>query len=240
MALFGEKYGDRVRVVSVPGFSLELCGGTHCRATGDIGFFVLAEESGVAAGVRRIEALTGAGAVAWFQQRRRALDDTLTALSAGPADAAEAVRRLQQETRRLARENEQLKLKIAIGGGGSPGAAQDDVAEIGGVKMIARRVSGLEKGALRGLSDSLRDRLKSGVVVLASDHDGRVALVVSVTKDLAGRVHAGTIVKQIAPIVGGGGGGRPDFAEAGGKDPSKIDELLARSQDAVRQMLGYS
>jgi alanyl-tRNA synthetase len=104
--------------------------------------------------------------------------------------------------------------------------------------MIARRVSGLEKGALRGLSDSLRDRLKSGVVVLASDHDGRVALVVSVTRDLAGRVHAGTIVKQIAPIVGGGGGGRPDFAEAGGKDPSKIDELLARSQDAVRQMLG--
>jgi alanyl-tRNA synthetase len=238
MALFGEKYGDRVRVVTVPGFSMELCGGTHCRATGDIGFFSITAEEGVAAGVRRIEALTGAGAVAHAQQQRNAIDRILAALSTTADQAPESIRRLQAEVKRLARENEQLKLKIAMGGGAAgAGAAQDDTEDVQGVKMVARYVPGLEKGALRGLSDSLRDRLKSGVVVLASEHGGRVSLIVSVTRDLAGRVHAGHIVKQVAPIVGGGGGGRPDFAEAGGKDASRIDELLAKSREVVAQML---
>jgi len=127
-------------------------------------------------------------------------------------------------------------MKAALGGG-SPAAGSDDAVEIDGIRMVARRISGLEKNALRGLSDSLRDRLTSGVVVLASENEGKVALVVSVTKDLAGRVHAGNVVKQIAPIVGGGGGGRPDFAEAGGKDPARIDELLAKSREVVRDML---
>ena len=236
MALFGEKYGDRVRVVSVPGFSMELCGGTHVRATGDIGFFVITEESGVAAGVRRIEALTGDGAVVWAQRQRDALGAVLAALNTAPDAAPEAIQRLQADAKRLTRENEQLKTKLALGGGGR-GAAADDTQDVAGVKLVARRVEGLEKGALRGLSDSLRDRLKSGIVVLASENEGRVSLVVSVTKDLTGRVQAGRLVKELAPIVGGGGGGRPDFAEAGGKDPSRIDDLLASAPAAVAAQL---
>jgi alanyl-tRNA synthetase len=237
MALFGEKYGDRVRVVSVAGFSLELCGGTHVRATGDIGFFVVTQESGVAAGVRRIEALTGEGAVAFVQQQRAALDRIAGALNASPEHGVEIVQRLQADVKRLTRDLEQARMKAALGGGGSAGAAQDDTRDVNGVKLIARRVSGLEKGALRGLSDSLRDRLGSGVVVIASENDGKVALVVAVTKDLTSRVQAGRLVKELAPIVGGGGGGRPDFAEAGGKDPSKIDELLAKAPDVLSTLL---
>ncbi len=232
MALFGEKYGDRVRVVSVPGFSMELCGGTHVRATGDIGLFVATEESGVAAGVRRIEAVTGAGAVAWVQQQRQSLEGVLAALHTTAAQSVDAVQRLQSESKRLAREVEQLKMKVALGGwlrGRHAAGPEDRAGEliVSGVKLVTRRVEGLEKGALRGLSDSLRDRLGSGVVVLASEVDGKVSLVVSVSKDLTSRVQAGRLVKELAPIVGGGGGGRPDFAEAGGKDATKIDDLLA-------------
>jgi alanyl-tRNA synthetase len=239
MALFGEKYGDRVRVVTVPGFSLELCGGTHVRATGDIGVFVITQESGVAAGVRRIEALTGAGAVAWFQQQRDVLGRLAAALNTTPEQTVEIVQRLQADAKRLSRDVDALKMKAALGGGrtDSGGDAQDAPREVKGVKIVARRVSGLEKAALRGLSDSLRDRLGSGIVVIASETDGKVSLVVSVTKDLTSRIQAGRIVKEIAPIVGGSGGGRPDFAEAGGKDPSKIDELLAKAPELIGSLL---
>jgi alanyl-tRNA synthetase len=240
MALFGEKYGDRVRVVSVPGFSLELCGGTHVRATGDIGFFVITQESGVAAGVRRIEALTGGGAVAWFQQQREALDRVVGTLNTTPEQSVDIIQRLQADAKRLAREIDALKMKAALGGasrGASDGGVQDDTRDVKGVKVIARGVTGLEKGALRGLSDSLRDRLGSGIVVIASEHDGKVALVVSVTKDLTPRIQAGRIVKELAPIVGGSGGGRPDFAEAGGKDPLRIDELIAKAPDIIGTLL---
>jgi alanyl-tRNA synthetase len=229
MALFGEKYGDRVRVVTVPDVSVELCGGTHVRATGDIGFFVITEEAGIAAGVRRIEALTGERAVAWAQRQRAALAGVLGVLNSPPEQAADSVQRLQWDVRRLTRDIDQLKLKLALGGNArAAGAGVDDGAQdVSGVKLIARRVEGLEKTALRALSDSLRDRLGSGVVVIASDNDGKVALVVAVTKDLMSRIQAGRLVKELAPIVGGGGGGRPDFAEAGGKDASRIAELLA-------------
>jgi alanyl-tRNA synthetase len=240
MALFGEKYGDRVRVVSIGdgSFSKELCGGTHVRATGDIGCFLVTQEGGVAAGVRRIEALTGAGAVAWHQQQRDALHRVVSALNTTPEQSVEIVQRLQADAKRLAREVDQLKMKAALGGGGrEDSGGQDDTRDVKGVKVIARRVSGLEKGALRGLSDSLRDRLGSGIIVIASEHDGKVALVVSVTKDLTSRIQAGRIVKEIAPIVGGGGGGRPDFAEAGGKDPSKIDELLSKAPGIIETLL---
>ena len=238
MALFGEKYGDRVRVVSVPDFSMELCGGTHVRATGDIGFFAILEETGVASGIRRIEAITGRRAVEWAQQQRATLGRVLGALNTNDQQAPEVIHRLQADAKRLAREVEQLKMKAALGGGASAGStAPDAPVVVNGVKLVTRRVAGLETGALRGISDSLRDRLGSGVVVLASDSDGKVALVVSVTKDLTARVQAGRLVKALAPIVGGGGGGRPDFAEAGGKDPSKIDELLARAPDILRDLL---
>jgi alanyl-tRNA synthetase len=235
MALFGEKYGDRVRVVSVPGFSMELCGGTHVRATGDIGLFVVTEESGVAAGVRRIEALTGTGAVRWLQEQRDALDGLLGALSTTAPQGVEIVRRLLADNKRLAREVDQLKMKVALGGGSS--APADAPQDVSGVKLITRRVEGLEKAALRALADSLRDRLGSGVVVIASDVDGRVSLVVSVSKDLTSRVQAGRLVKELAPIVGGGGGGRPDFAEAGGKNPDKIEELLSTAPRVLESLL---
>jgi alanyl-tRNA synthetase len=240
MALFGEKYGDRVRVVSVPGFSLELCGGTHVRATGDIGFFIITEESGVAAGVRRIEALTGAGAAEKAQQQRRALQAVLSVLNTAPEQAADAVQRLQADARRLGREVEQLKMKLALGGsGGRENAAGDgeEPRDVGGVRLITRRVEGLEKGALRSLSDSLRERLGSGVVILASETDGKAALVVAITRDLTSRVHAGRLIKELAPLIGGGGGGRPDLAEAGGKDASGIDTLLARAPEVLKTQL---
>ena len=238
MALFGEKYGDTVRVVSVPGFSMELCGGTHVRATGDIGFFVIVGESGVAAGVRRIEALTGMGAVAWAQQERATVTSLLDALHVAPDQAHDAIDKLQSENKRLAREVSQLKTKVALGGasGGGPAAGAETI-EVNGVKLARRKVADLDKDALRGLADSLKSQIKSGVVVLASATDGKVQIVVSVTPDLTSRVKAGQIVKEIAPIVGGGGGGRPDFAEAGGKQPERIEEMLAAAEAVVAKLL---
>ncbi len=231
MALFGEKYGERVRVVSIPGFSVELCGGTHVRATGDIGPFLISEESGVAAGVRRIEALTGAGAVARIQQQQTVLEQTAQALGVTPDRAPETITRLQGDLKRLARENHQLKMAAALGGG--PSSASDDTVTLGDVTLVAKRVTGLDKAALRSLSDSLRDRLDRGVIVLAAEEDGKVHLLVSVTKNLTGLIKAGQLVKVLAPIVGGGGGGRPDFAEAGGRDATRLDELLAKARELV-------
>jgi alanyl-tRNA synthetase len=234
MALFGEKYGDTVRVVSVPGFSMELCGGTHCRATGDIGPFTIVSEGGVAAGVRRIEAVTGEGAVAAIQHRTGTLHRVLEALHTTDDHAVGAVEKLHAEVKRLTREVSELKVQAAMGGGV---AARDDSFEVAGVRMVTRRVSGLDKAALRSLSDSLRDRLGSGIVVLANADTDKVTLVVAVTKDLTTRVQAGTVVRHIAPIVGGGGGGRPDFAEAGGRDVSKIEIALTESRSLVERLL---
>jgi alanyl-tRNA synthetase len=237
MALFGEKYGDRVRVVTIPGFSVELCGGTHCRATGDIGLFTITQEGGVAAGVRRIEALTAQGAIDDYRGRRETLERLLATLGVPAPQAADAAARLQADVKRLAREVQDLKVKLAMSGGTGT-ASGSDTETIDGVKAIFRAVAGLDKAALREMSDSLKGTLGSGVVVLASaGDDGKVAIVASVTPDLKGRVHAGNIVKALAPIVGGGGGGRPDFAEAGGKDASKIDAMLAEGRTVVSGML---
>jgi alanyl-tRNA synthetase len=237
MALFGEKYGDTVRVVSVPGFSMELCGGTHVKATGDIGFFALISESGVAAGVRRIEALTGLGAVDWAQQQRAALHRIVDALQVNEDQAVEAIERMHAEAKRLSREVTQLKTKLAMGGG-SGAAEGEETIEVAGVKLARRKVADLDKNALRGLADSLKAKIKSGVVVLASSSDGKVQIVVAVTSDLTGRIKAGEVVREIAPIVGGGGGGRPDFAEAGGKQPDKIDQMLAATEGVIAKLLG--
>jgi alanyl-tRNA synthetase len=207
-------------------------------ATGDIGYFTITEESGVAAGVRRVEALTAAGAVARAQQDRAALNGIVSALSTTALHAVEAVQKLQSDGKRLAREVDQLKMKVALGGSGASNIAADVPIDVEGVPLITRRVAGLEKGALRSIADSLRDRLGTGVVVIASENDGRVSLVVSVSKDLTPRVQAGALVKALAPIIGGGGGGRPDFAEAGGKNPSRIDELLMQAPDTLRSLLG--
>ena len=235
MALFGEKYGSSVRVVSVPGFSMELCGGTHVRATGDIGLFSIVQESGVAAGVRRIEAVTGMNALRVHQEQRRSLATVIETLKAPADQAAAAIERLQADAKRLARENSELKLKVAMGGGASQSAGDDGV-DAGGVKLLTRRVTGLDKNGLGQLADALKNKLESGVVVVASENEGRVALVVSVTRDLTPGIHAGNIVKKIAPIVGGGGGGRPDFAEAGGKNPAGIDQMFEEARAVVAGM----
>jgi alanyl-tRNA synthetase len=235
MALFGEKYGDRVRVVSIPGFSLELCGGTHVRATGDIGLFVIVSETGVAAGVRRIEAMTGLDSLAAFQRQRDELGALAAALNARAGELGPRVAALQDDNKRLVRELQQAKMKAALTT--ASGGAQDEAIEVAGIKLVAREVSGLDTNGLRSLVDRHRDSIKSGVVVLASPSDGKVAIVVGVTPDLTKKVPAGQVVKQLAPIVGGGGGGRPDFAEAGGKDPSKIGELLAASRGVIEKML---
>jgi alanyl-tRNA synthetase len=235
MALFGEKYGDKVRVVSVPGFSMELCGGTHVSATGDIGFFAVIAESGVAAGVRRIEAVTGLGALEWAQRQREGLAAVLHALDVREDRAIEAVEKLQTENKRFAREVSQLKTRLAMGGGGEHG---EDTVDVAGVKLARRKVADLDKDALRNLADSLKAQIKSGVVVIGSATDGKVQIVVSVTSDLTARVKAGQIVKELAPMVGGAGGGRPDFAEAGGKQPEKIDEMLKASEAVVAKLLG--
>jgi alanyl-tRNA synthetase len=214
---------------------MELCGGTHVRATGDIGLFLITQESGVAAGVRRIEALTGLGAYEHVHREHRELDRIVHALHVNPDQATDAIERLQSDQKRLSREVTDLKTKLAMGGGSTSGA--EDLVEIDGVKLARRKVSGLDKGALRGVADSLKERLRSGIVIVASEQDGKVSMVVSVTPDLKGRVPAGQVIKQIAPIVGGGGGGRPDFAEAGGKHPEKIDEMLEASERTVRELL---
>ena len=234
MALFGEKYGDTVRVVSVPGFSMELCGGTHCRATGDIGPFVILQEGGVAASVRRIEALTGLGALRHLQAQHAALSAVIARLNVAPAQAGDAVDRLQAEVKRLGRELAQVKMKAAAGvAAGTAG----QVVQLGDARLLTRRVDDLDASGLRELADSLKGELGRGVVVLGASAGDKVQFVVSVTSDLAGRVHAGKLVKELAPIVGGGGGGRPDFAQAGGRHPEKLDDLLAASREAVGRML---
>jgi alanyl-tRNA synthetase len=236
MALFGEKYGDRVRVVAVPGFSLELCGGTHCRATGDIGQFTIVSEGGIAAGVRRIEAVTGADAVARHQSSRNALDEVLAALGTTADQARAGVERLQAEVKRLTRELSRLKVEGARGHRDqiAPGVREVD---LGGMRLVTQKTAGLGKNELRQLADAHRDRVGSGVVVLGSEAEGRVSLVVAVSRDLTSRVHAGELVKRIAPLVGGSGGGRPEFAEAGGRDPSRLDEALGQVRTVVEEML---
>jgi len=233
-ALFGEKYGETVRVVSVPGFSMELCGGTHCRATGDIGPFAIVQESGIAAGVRRIEGVTGLGALRHAQAQHDALAAVVARLNVAPSQAAEAVDRLQAEVKRAAREVAQLKMKAATGAGS---ASAGEVVAFGDVRLLTRKVADLDGAALRELADSLKASLGRGVVVLGAAVGDKAQFVVSVSGDLTDRLHAGKIVKALAPIVGGGGGGRPDFAQAGGKHPEKLDELLAAAREAVGRML---
>jgi alanyl-tRNA synthetase len=235
MALFGEKYGDRVRVVSIPGFSIELCGGTHCRATGDIGFFTVVSEGGVAAGVRRIEAVTGAGAVRHHQATRAALDDILATLGTTAERGRAAIEHLQSENKRLARDISKLKVEGARSQQGTAAAIEE--AQFAGGTFVAQTASGLGKDELRQLADAHRDRIKTGVVVIGSVDATRVSLVVAVTKDLVPKVHAGNMVKELAPVIGGRGGGRPDFAEAGGTLVNEVPRALAQARSLAQAAL---
>ena len=225
LAFFGDKYGDRVRVLRMGDFSTELCGGTHVARTGDIGLFRLRSESAVGAGVRRIEALTGKGALELMRERELELRSAAELLRGSDGGLADRVARLLAQQRELERSLAETRTRLASGG------AQDPLAgmrEVGGVKVLVRRLEEMDAGVLRTLADQLRDRLGSGVVVLGGTNQGKVLLLAAVTKDLSARIPAGGIIREIAPIVGGGGGGRPDFAQAGGRDPSRLDEALER------------
>ena len=230
MALFGEKYGDRVRVVRIGDFSTELCGGTHLDATGQIGFFKVDTESAVAAGVRRIEAVAGTAAVEAATRQQRVLREIGDLLKIAPADAPQRLRKLLDEQRMLERQLQELEARLARS------QADDLVAgarQVAGVAVVAGRIDGLDADGLRAVADRLRDRLGSGIVCVGSVVNGRVNLVAAVTKDLTRRFHAGKLVQEVARAVGGSGGGRPDLAQAGGKEPDKLDAALDGLYEAV-------
>jgi len=230
LAFFGDKYGDRVRVVRMGDFSTELCGGTHVQRTGDIGLFKLRGESGVAAGTRRIEAVTGVGALAWVRGAEQALRTVGELVRGNEDEVAERVERLLAQQKHLERQLQQLQRQVA---GSQSGDLLAQVRTVNGRKILACRVDEGDPKRLLELADQLRERLGSGVVVLAGEHDGQVRLLAAVTKDLAGQVHAGKLVGAIAPLVGGKGGGRPELAQAGGTEPSQIDAALARAVELV-------
>ena len=235
VALFGEKYGDRVRVVSVPGFSTELCGGTHVRATGDIGLFKVVGDASIASGVRRLEALTADGAFDRYQQDEALIGSLSQRFHTSPAELPAQIEQLTERVKRAEREAESLRMKLASAEASS---SIDSAREIGGVKVLAQRVANLDANGMRQLADQLAQKLRSGVVVLGLADDGKASLVVRVTDDLTGRLQAGKIVNEIASVVGGKGGGKPDMAMAGGKEPEKLDAALERSYEAVAVMLG--
>jgi len=262
MALFGEKYGDKVRVVRIGDFSTELCGGTHTAATGEIGLIKILKEGSVSSGVRRVEAITGEGSLQHFRKDHQ-LENVVSAFvspalshktrkdgaassdsvpdsenSFSPADALKTeLERKDAEIKRLGRELDQVRMKSASA---SIGAANigDKVKEVKGVKVLAHRMDNLERAQMRTLVDQLRDKIGSGVVVLGSASNGSVSLIVGVTKDLTGRVQAGKVIGPVAQKVGGKGGGRPDLAEAGGKDAGALDAALDGVYGVVDGLLG--
>ncbi len=243
MALFGEKYGERVRVLSIKGvegiFSKELCGGTHVRATGDIGLFKITSDESIASGVRRIRAITGVDAYERFRESEVLVDELTSGLRTSRSELATTVTRLQDELKKARREADDLRLKIASGAIGSS-ANGDESREVAGIKVIAREASGLDAAAMRQLSDTLLARIKSGVVVLGRSTDGKVSLIVRTSPDLTKRVPAGQVIKELAPIVGGRGGGKPDMAEGGGSQPEKLSAALEQSYSVVEQLLNQS
>lgn len=235
MALFGEKYGETVRVVSMSDFSKEFCGGTHVKNTGDIMAFKIVSEGGVAAGVRRIEALTGANVFAYYQNIERRLEEAAKAAKATPATLVEKIGHMMAEIKSLSSENESLKSKAAKE---ALGDVMDQVTEVGGVKLLAASVDGVDMNGLRDLGDQLKVKLGEGVVVLASACDGKVNLIAMATDGaMAKGAHAGNLIKSIAGKVGGGGGGRPNMAQAGGKNPAGIPDAVAEAKTALKMQL---
>ncbi|HEV8486033.1 MAG TPA: alanine--tRNA ligase [Blastocatellia bacterium] len=234
MALFGEKYASDVRVVSVPGFSTELCGGTHVRATGDIGPLKIISDSSIAAGVRRLEARTADGTIALLQEDEQIIKQLSDTLRAKPQDLPAQVEKLVEHVRRYEREIEQLKLKIAHAGAAS---ATENAREIGGLRVLAERVTDLDPNSMRQLADTLAQKLKSGVVVLGQVSDGKASLVARVTDDLTKRLNAGQIIREVSAIIGGKGGGRADMATGGGSQPEKLDQALEASYEIVARIV---
>jgi alanyl-tRNA synthetase len=234
VALFGEKYQERVRVVEVPGFSKELCGGTHVPATGTIGAFKIVSEGGISAGVRRIEAVTGRGALERFRAAEEILDNLQSEFKIGRGDVAATVEKLQNQIRDLQQQIVLVRLQSARASFADP---LSEARDVGGVKVLARVLPETDRTALRNLADELKNKLGSGVVVLGSAQGEKVSLLVMVSSDLAPALPAGKIIKEVAGIVGGSGGGKPELAEAGGKDSSKLADAIERSYSVVERLL---
>lgn len=235
MALFGEKYGETVRVVRMGDFSTELCGGTHVENTSAITAFKIVSESGVAAGVRRIEALTADAVFSYYDKIEQTLEEAARAVKATPATLLEKLGHLMAQVKELSSENESLKSRAAKE---ALGDVLDQVREVKGTKFLAAKVSGVDMNGLRGLGDQLKEKLGEGVVLLASDEGGRVNLVAMATqKAVAAGAHAGNLIKAAAGKVGGGGGGRPNMAQAGGKNPAGIADALKEAERALEDML---
>ena len=232
LAFFGDKYGDQVRVVHIDTFSKELCGGTHCRRTGEIGLFRIVSESGVAAGVRRIECLTGSGALDSLKRLEADVRELSDLLKVAPGEVVARTRKLSEQLKEKERELAEVKLKMA-----STSSGDAQAREIKGVQVHAQRTDGLDVNGMRALADQLRDKLRSGVVALGAANDGKVSLLVVVTKDLVGRLKAGELIKEMATEVGGTGGGRPEMAQAGGKNPEGLGTALEKVFGLVQKAL---
>jgi alanyl-tRNA synthetase len=241
MALFGEKYGEKVRVLSIKGaediFSKELCGGTHVRATGDIGVFKITSDESIASGVRRIRAITGVDAYERFREDELLIDQAVSGLKTSRAELPAVIGKLQDDLKKARREADELRMKIATGAVGSSSANGSEAREVAGVQVLAREASGLDSAGMRQLSDTLLARIKSGVVVLGRNSDGKVSLIVRTSDDLTNRVPAGKVIKELAPIIGGKGGGKADMAEGGGSQPEKLSEALEASYAIIERLL---
>lgn len=239
VAMFGEKYGSEVRVLSVGDgkFSMELCGGTHVRATGDIGSFKITADEAIASGVRRIRAITGFDAFERFREDEVLIDRSLDVLKTQRDQLPNAIERLQDELKRTRREIDDLKLKIATGALGGASSNGDEGREVAGVKVLGKIVDGLDANGMRQLSDTLLARLKSGIVVLGRSEEGKAGIIVRVSDDLKEKVKAGNVVKEIVPILGGKGGGRPDMAEGGGPEAGKLAEAIDASYKVIENFL---
>nr|WP_291315270.1 alanine--tRNA ligase [Desulfuromonas sp.] len=233
-ALFGEKYGERVRVVRLGEFSMELCGGTHAEAAGDIGLFKIIQETGIAAGVRRIEAITGARAMEFVQRQEQDMDRLAALVKSDRGQIGSRLQKILERQKELEREVETLQARLNVG---RSQQLVEQAREVEGVKLLAAKIDGSDAKGLRELADQLRDGLGSGVVVLGCESDGKASLLVAVTKDLAGRLHAGRIIKPLAEQVGGRGGGRPDLAQAGGSRPDQLAMALEGADGVVAEAL---
>ena len=234
MALFGEKYGDEVRVITVGDYSKELCGGTHADAAGDIGLFRILSEGGIAAGIRRIEAVTGEAALTLVHQQQQTLQRLADLVKSDPQQLEMRIQKMVEHQKELEKEVEQLNSKLNAE---RSNELLDQLQDIDGIKLLAVKVPGVDGKGLREFSDQLRDKVGSGVLVLVAENDDKVALLVAVTKDLIGRVKAGDLIKPLAAIVGGRGGGRPELAQAGGSDTTKIAALLKAAPEQLKQLI---
>ena len=236
MALFGEKYGDTVRVVQMGDFSSELCGGTHVKNTSNISAFKIVSESGVAAGVRRIEALTGAGLIAHFNQVEETLKEAAALLKVSPADVVKRITALQEEVKTLSKENDKLKAKIAKAAAGDVTSEAEDV---NGIKVLVKALSGVDMNGMRDLGDEAKQKLGEAVILYATENDGKVNLMATATEGAIKKgAHAGNLIKEVASLVGGGGGGRPNMAQAGGKNPAGIPDALKKAKKVIISQIG--